>query len=116
MAGITSDAQLYEDEFKIDDINDKKYDRVYRLFATSADQTTKMTLDVNKELFPVAPGESLKVVLATSLSLDGSKDDERGWRDVAKAGNAEATLADSYDYVCHGKIYKFEDGQDGATM
>jgi len=25
-------------------------------------------------------------------------------------------LADMFDYVCHGKIYKFEDGEDGQSM
>lgn len=55
-------------------------------------------------------------MLATSLSLDGSKDDGRGWRDVARS-DAEPTMADMFDYVCHGKIYKFEDGPaDGDIM
>lgn len=54
------------------------------------------------------------MVLASSLSLDGSKDDGRGWRDVARG--EEASLADMFDYVCHGRIYKFEDGEGGDTM
>jgi DNA-directed RNA polymerase I, II, and III subunit RPABC3 len=45
--------------------------------------------------------------LALSLNLDGSKDDGKGWREV---GRGEQTLADEYDYVCHGKIYRFEEG------
>ena len=71
-----------------------------------------MTLDVNHQLFPVAIGESLHMVLASSLSLDGSKDDARGWKDVG----GEASLADMFDYVCHGRIYKFEDVEDGNSM
>jgi len=31
------------------------------------------------------------------------------WRDVAKG---EPTLADHYEYVCHGKIYRFEEGAE----
>jgi len=118
MSGLTSDANLFEEQFRIEDIDAKKYDRVARLYCKSADvdEPIDMRLDINTELYPCSVGETLKVVLATSLSLDGSKDDEKGWRDVAKAGNAEATLADGYDYVCHGKIYKFEDGKDGLTM
>lgn len=62
-------------------------------------------------------GDQLHMVLASTLSLDGSKDDAKGWRDVAKAGGGgDATLADLFDYVCHGKIYKFEDGNDGEMM
>lgn len=58
------------------------------------------------------------MVLASSLALDGSKDDSKGWRDVGRAGHGgEATLADMFDYVCHGKLYKFEDGDEsGQTM
>jgi len=57
------------------------------------------------------------VVLATSLAHDGSKDDEKGWRDVTKGNqDREPTLADMFDYVCYGKIYKFEDADDGQTI
>lgn len=52
-------------------------------------------------------------MLASTLSLDGSKDDSatKGWRDLG----VEPSLADEYDYVCHGKIYRFEEG-DEETM
>lgn len=52
-------------------------------------------------------------MLASTLSLDGSKDDSatKGWRDLGM----EPSLADEYDYVCHGKIYRFEEG-DEETM
>lgn len=73
-----------------------------------------MTLDINTELFPCAINDSLQCVLATTLSLDGTKED-KGWRDVGRAGpGGETTLADMFDYVCHGKLYKFEDGDDGT--
>ncbi|KAK0629933.1 hypothetical protein B0T17DRAFT_527037 [Bombardia bombarda] len=116
MSGIATDANLFQDDFKVNKLSDKKYDRVDRLFCSSLDEKTTMSLDINNELFPCAVGDQLHVVIATSLALDGSKDDERGWRDIAKAGGGEATLADTYDYVCHGKIYKFVDGTDGQTI
>ena len=75
-----------------------------------------MTLDINIELFSCAVSDSLHVVLSTTLSLDGSKEEEKGWRDVGKGGDAPATIADLYDYVCHGKIYRFEETYDGNTM
>jgi DNA-directed RNA polymerases I, II, and III subunit RPABC3 len=110
------DATLFEDNFTITDYDQSKYDRVARIQCTSADSQTLMTLDVNIELLPCAVSETMHVVLATTLSLDGSKDDDKGWRDVGKGGDAPATLADLYDYVCHGKIYKFEETYDGNTM
>ena len=110
------DATLFEDNFSVTKFDQSKYDRVARIECTSNDSQTKMTLDINIELFPCSIGESMHVVLATTLSLDGSKEDDKGWRDVGKGGEAATTLADLFDYVCHGKIYKFEEVDDGLTM
>ena len=81
-------------------------------FGTSADNSLTMTLDINHELFPCHTGEQIQMVLATTLSLDGTKE-ETSWRSVSKSGTT--TLADMYDYVCYGKNYRFEDG-DGDTL
>lgn len=102
-----ADSQLYDETFTITSLSAEKYDRVSRLAARSGNNDTTMTLDINHELFPCVPGESIQVVLATTLALDGSKDEERGWRDMSRTG--ESTLADMYDYVCRGKLYKFEE-------
>jgi len=75
-------------------------------------QDTTCFLDVNTELYPVEVDDRLTMALALSLNLDGSKDDSKGWRNV---GRGEATLADEYDYVMHGKIYRFEEGE-GQNM
>lgn len=107
------DSQLFDETFRVTTYDQSKYDRVARIGGTSSDSQTVMTLDINIELFPCAVGETLHFVLASSLALDGSKDDGRGWRDLSKN---ETTLADMFDYVCHGKIYKFEDADDGETM
>ncbi len=103
-----ADSQLYEETFTITSLNAQKYDRVSRLAGTSISQDTQFTLDVNTELYPVSVGDTVQLVLASTLNLDGTKD-ERGWRDLQRSG--EATLADLYDYVCRGKIYRFEEGQ-----
>ncbi|KAK5049051.1 hypothetical protein LTR84_005473 [Exophiala bonariae] len=99
---------LFEGNFKISDINSSKYDRVSRIKAFSeGDSEVLLTLDVNTELYPLNVDERVTVALALSLNLDGSKDDGKGWREV---GRGENTLADEYGYVCHGKIYRFEEG------
>ena len=104
---------LFESNFKINDINSSKYDRVSRIKALSeGDAEVQLTLDVNTELYPVSVDDRVTVALALSLNLDGSKDDGKGWREV---GRGEQTLADEFEYVCHGKIYRFEEG-DGENM
>jgi DNA-directed RNA polymerase I, II, and III subunit RPABC3 len=107
-----ADAQLFEETFSITGISDHKYDRVSRISGTSPSSETFMTLDINKELYPCAGGDRIHMVLASTLNLDGSKDDGKGWRDV---GRGMGSLADMYEYVCHGKIYRFEEG-DGEMM
>lgn len=109
-----SDSQLYEDSFAVTAVNSGKYDRVSRLICKSSPSAdTDMTLDVNTELYPCSPNETLHLVLVTTLSLDGSDDKSAGraWRDPSRSG--ESTLADMYDYVCRGKVYKFEEGSGG---
>lgn len=116
MASTGGDATLFEESFTITNVDQSKYDRVARIYATSTDNQTILSLDINVELFPCQSSEGINVVLATSLALDGSREDEKGWRDTGKGNSGEASLADMFDYVCHGKIYKFEDGEDGTTM
>jgi DNA-directed RNA polymerase I, II, and III subunit RPABC3 len=75
-----------------------------------------MSLDINHELFSISVGENVNMVLATSLSLDPSKKDKGetavgGWREQSKG---EPTLADMFEYVCHGKNYRFEDADGEA--
>ena len=104
-----SDAALYSSTFTLTNINSQKYDRVSRLSAHTENGDTSLTLDVNTELFPCAVGDRLQILLASTLSLDGSKDDGgKGWRDVGHEGS----MADEWDYVCHGKVYRFEEGDD----
>lgn len=64
------------------------------------------------------------MALASTLSLDGKAPDSApggssgsagkgGWRDV---GAGEQTLANDFDYVCHGKIYRFEESATEGNM
>jgi DNA-directed RNA polymerases I, II, and III subunit RPABC3 len=107
-AANMSENILFENSFKVTEINSAKYDRVSRIKAFSeGGQEVLLTLDVNTELYPLNVDDRMTVALALSLNLDGSKDDGKGWRNV---GRGEQTLADEFDYVCHGKIYRFEEG------
>ncbi|KAF2405196.1 RNA polymerase, partial [Trichodelitschia bisporula] len=106
-----SDSHLYEDNFTLTGCNDQKYDRVARYTAISADNSTSVSLDVNTDLYPLSVDDNVQLLLASTLNLDGSKDD-KGWRDRP----GEQTLADLYDYVCYGKVYRFEEGAEGEII
>ncbi|TKA76283.1 hypothetical protein B0A55_01837 [Friedmanniomyces simplex] len=117
---MSADAQLYEEAFTITTLAPQAYDRVSRLIATSTDNTTSLTLDVNSELYPLSPGENITFLLAQTLNLDGTIEDasKKGWRpSKAGAGAAgEQSLADLWDYVCYGKVYRHEDPGEGMNM
>ncbi|KAF2816290.1 UDP-glucose 4-epimerase Gal10 [Mytilinidion resinicola] len=101
-----ADSQLFEETFTIETVDSQKYDRVSRVIGESTDGQTTFWLDINHELFPLIEKDSVQMVLASTLNLDGTKD-EKGWRELSRM---DSTLADMYDYVCHGKVYRFEEG------
>ncbi len=64
-----------------------------------------LILDFANELINLVENDSFSLVLASSIEKEGSFS-EQIWR-VQKG-----TLADDYDYVMHGKVYKCEDTKD----
>lgn len=71
-----------------------------------------MTLDYNKELFPLVEGQTIAVALASSLSrhvgpatgAEGADTDDKD-RDVWRPdGKGKEGLQDDYDYVMYGKV------------
>ncbi|WPH04734.1 DNA-directed RNA polymerases i, ii, and iii 145 kDa polypeptide [Acrodontium crateriforme] len=110
-----SDAQLYEAAFTVTQIVEGVYDRVTRLIATSNDSTTTLTLDINSELYPLSSGDQFNLLVATTLNLDGKVEEGKGsgWRERR---SGEQTLADLWDYVCYGKVYRHEEMGEGGNI
>lgn len=87
---------------------------VSRLQAKSTNFGMDLSLDFNHELYPLRQGETVTLVLASSLQLgavsrtgDDDKMDRETWR--PHTGPSKGLDAD-YDYVMYGKIYKFDEG------
>ncbi|KAK9461067.1 uncharacterized protein V1516DRAFT_707353 [Lipomyces oligophaga] len=103
---------LFDDLFTISSIDSRRYDRVSRITATSnTSSDMHLTLDLNTELFPITANDIVSIALARSLSLDdtsSSAPSVSGWREP-KPG--ERGLADDYDYVMYGTVYKFDEGK-----
>ncbi|KIM67166.1 hypothetical protein SCLCIDRAFT_228185 [Scleroderma citrinum Foug A] len=111
---------VFDDIFTVNAIDKegKKFDRVSRLYARSRNYDMDMTLDYNKELFPLVEGQTIAVALASSLSrhvgpatgAEGADTDDKD-RDVWRPdGKGKEGLQDDYDYVMYGKVYKFDGG------
>ncbi|RKP09916.1 RNA polymerase [Thamnocephalis sphaerospora] len=108
---------LFSDVFDVKDVDrdGKKFDRVSRINARSENYDMEMTLDVNSELYPMEIGDKFAFALASSLSLekqaatgDDAEKTEESWRDLSRRN--EPTLADSYEYVMHGRVFKYDEG------
>lgn len=110
MSGI-----LFEDMFYVDSVDDGRYNKVSRITGqSSTSQDIKITLDINKELFPVRNNDSLSIVLSSSLGNESSMLTSSGsWRPPKPS---DKSLADDYDYVMYGTVYKFEENPNSDKM
>lgn len=110
MSGI-----LFEDMFNVDSIDSARYNKVSRITGqSSTSQDIKITLDINSELFPVRDNDSLTIMLASSLGNESSMLTSNGsWRPPK---SNDRSLADDYDYVMYGTVYKFEENSNNDKM
>lgn len=110
MSGI-----LFEDSFVVESADPGRYTKVVRITGNSSTQSDiKITLDINSELFPVKANDSLTIVLASILGNESSMLTSNGsWRPPK---NDDRSLADDYDYVMYGTVYKFEENSGDDKM
>ena len=106
--------QLYEDMFLVQDKDPegKRFDKVSRLVCQSVSMDTKLFLDVNTDIYPVEDGQRLQVMLASTLNLDGTPMDES----FDPAVLVRPTLADKFEYVMHGRIFKCVEDKSAARV
>jgi len=111
MAGKSSN--ILDDTFEILEVDPdgKKFDKVSRVRGHSDFFGMDMLLDINVDIYPVKVGQKYKLMLASTLNLDGSS--MAGHYDK-KLSNASASLMDEYEYVMHGKVFKYADRQSGG--
>ncbi|GAA6063012.1 hypothetical protein JCM10212_002653 [Sporobolomyces blumeae] len=112
MAASSSSAILFTDVFVVSDVDKdgKKFDRVSRVAAKSNNLDMRLTLDINTDLLDLQKDMSFSMALASTLNpeVDGAKANGAaagGWR-----ADIEGGLADDWDYIMHGKVYKFDEG------
>ncbi|KAF9670701.1 hypothetical protein SADUNF_Sadunf13G0096000 [Salix dunnii] len=87
----------------------KNFDKVSRIEARSERLELFMQLDVNTEVYPIKQEERYAVKLTTTLDPDGTPD--TGYYNPIKPGS----IADNFDYIMHGKLYKILDEGSGAS-
>ncbi|GAA94787.1 uncharacterized protein L969DRAFT_97249 [Mixia osmundae IAM 14324] len=99
---------LFDDLFTIRELDKggPKFDRVSRLEAHSDNHDMNVTLDFHNELFPIQDKEKFSLALASDLNVDPT-----GQKDALDLSRLPSgTLADEWEYVMYGKVYKFDEG------
>lgn len=111
MGDLGGNAILLEDTLQISSVDKegKMFQRVSRIEGTSQLNEAQITLDIHSELYPMEVGQSHSLVIASSLSLDGS--DQKGSYNIHE--NHSNTLLGKYSYCMYGKIFRhtMEKGQ-----
>lgn len=82
---------------------------VCRLHCESESFKMDLILDINSQVYPMELGEKFRLVITRSLREDGYPDDGE-WNPL----DTGPSRADSFEYVCYGKIYRIE-GDDGSS-
>jgi hypothetical protein len=70
-----------------------------------------LTLDVAVDVYPLSVGDKLSLALAPTLALDGGPTEPYFG---AAAQGGRASLADAYEYVAHGTVFKLRDAAGAA--
>ena len=112
MTSTTAGASLFEDIFEISALNpdgSKKFETVNRLQASGTTFECDLLLDINSQIYSLTDGEKITLVLASTLSLDGSPDDHHSYT----PSDDKLTLADGYEYVMHGRVYEIKYKKSG---
>jgi len=99
----------YEDIFEIldQDPDGKKFDHVSRYRCRSAFESD-LQIDLNIDIYKLEIGTKFTLALAPTLSLDGTPEDP------AYDQTGKESLADSYEYVMYGKVFKKQDENEGG--
>mmetsp|Transcript_16033 Transcript_16033/g.23456 ORF Transcript_16033/g.23456 Transcript_16033/m.23456 type:complete len:150 (+) Transcript_16033:105-554(+) len=106
---------LFEDIFDVTALNPdgKKFDSVNRLAATGTTYDCDLLLDLNCQIYSVKKNEKITLVLASTLNLDGSPDDHFSYN---SSESNMPSLADTYDYVMHGRVFQIDYKKDGTVV
>ena len=87
-------------------LENRKTSSVSRIEGRSDLYEMDLTLDVAVDVYPLSVGDKLSLALAPTLALDGGPT-EPFFGAAAQGGRA--SLADAYEYVAHGTVFKLRD-------
>ncbi|CAO1631658.1 unnamed protein product [Parajaminaea phylloscopi] len=128
-----SDAVLFDAQFQIKaiDPDGKKFDRVSRIVASSTTLDMELSLDIATDIYPMTSTQSFSLQLVSTLhpnstsagnGANGAGAGQEGTSNTTTASGKEVWrdgaggLAEEWDYVMYGKIYKYDEGASSDTV
>ena len=97
---------LFSSTFKVERMDDSRFDKVARFYCTS--QGTNLFVDINVDVYPVQKNNELVVTFASTILKNGAPVPDTYDPTLFE----QETLADDYEYVMYGKVFKFINEKD----
>ena len=89
---------IFDDTFEVSGVDNEKFDNVSRIQAKAQTFLADIEVDINTDIYPIQVKDTLRIAIASTGSSQMD-----GWDgSVPSVGN----LADEYEYVMYGKVYK----------
>lgn len=73
-------------------------------------------LDINSDIYQVEKNAYYKLVLASSVNSDGSDNFDIIRFENEGSSSGMGSLIDQYEYVMHGKVFKYQLKNDDKNM
>lgn len=89
---------IFDDTFEVLGTDNEKFDNVSRIKAKAQTFLADIEVDINTDIYPIQPKETLRIAIASTGSSQMDT-----WEGT---GSALGSLADEYEYVMYGKVYK----------
>lgn len=102
---------VFDDVIEVKDINadGEIFEKVSRVVCQSENYDMQVTVDINTDIFPISINQRFGFALATSITADETVEDGY-WNP-----NSGPSLADKYDYVMYGIVFKYEEHKDSRN-
>ena len=89
---------VFDDTFEVSALDNEKFDNVARIKAKAQTFLADIEVDINTDVYPIRLKDCLRIAIATT----GSSQMEN-WDG---ANSSLGSLAEDYEYVMYGKVYK----------
>lgn len=99
---------LFSSTFKVERKDDSRFDKVARFYCTSASNRVNLFLDINIDVYPVQENSELVVTFASTILKNGAPVPDTYDPKLFET----STMADDYEYVMYGKVFKFINESD----